>query len=534
MPVSDLRWLLLERANQWPQKNAYIFIDDSGKPASITYQQLAERAQAMAGYLSNQSALQSSRALLIYPPGFDFLYALFGCFYSNIQAIPIALPKPKTHDLFTYFIQHAKPQWILTHSTLVDRIQPFLNSSNSQAKLVCTDTLEALSNPILPEPNSTIALIQYTSGTTTLPKGVLVSFENLNHNLNAIQHHFKLTAHHVCYSWLPHYHDMGLIDGLLTPLFTNCLGILSSPFFVISNPANWLRVITEFSVNHTGGPNFFFDLCVEKVSQDTLNTVDLSSLTHLYVSAESVRKKTLERFASYFAVCGFQKELFTPGYGLAEATLMVSCKELNTPLHTEIKNGNEYIGLGRPIPDMKAIIINSETSKLTTGDEIGEICVSGPSLTPGYFADDQLTHDSRITIGNTTYFKTGDLGFFKDNDLFVVGRIKDTLNVRGTKYQPEDLEYIVAQCHPQLVAMPCAMISVQQETEKIVVLQEVNRHVTESQARTIRETIAQAIFIAFGLSVFDIKLLPPGSLEKTTSGKVKRLENRKRYEQGLL
>lgn len=525
--------MLLERARQWPQKMAYTFIDDSGKPASITYQQLAESAQSIAGNLCNQGVLDSSRALLIYPPGFDFLYALFGCFYSNIQAIPIALPKPKTQALFTHFIQHAKPQWILTHSSLVERIQPFINSSNRNVHLVCTDTLDPLPSAILPEPKSTIAIIQYTSGTTTLPKGVLVSFDNLTHNLNAIKNHFQLTANHVCYSWLPHYHDMGLIDGLLTPLFTNCLGILSSPHFVISNPANWLQVITEFNVNHTGGPNFFFDLCVEKVSKERLNKVDLRSLTHLYVSAESVRKKTLQRFALHFSEFGFRQELFTPGYGLAEATLMVSCKELNAPLRTEIKAGNEYMSLGRPIPDMKVLIINPETTKLTTGDEIGEICVSGPSLTPGYFEDERLTADSRITIENKTYFKTGDLGFLSEGELFVAGRMKDTLNVRGTNYQPEDLEYIIAQCHPQLAAMPCAVVSIQQESEKIVVLQELSGSASDIQRQSVREAIAQAVFMSFGLSVFDIKLLPPGSLQKTTSGKMKRLENRKLYEQGL-
>lgn len=536
MSSSDLRQLLLERARHQPEKIAYSFIQDSGLPLSITYQQLLHHANSVSEFLLKESGREAGRALLIYPPGFDFLYALFGCFLSGTQTIPIAIPKPKTQELFKHFINHAHPHLILTHTSLEKRIGLLLQDQNKTLPLVCTDALKPVTNtPFDSKEKSNIAVIQYTSGTTTLPKGVLVTYENLAHNLTAIKNHFRLTSQSVCYSWLPHHHDMGLIDGLLTPIVNDCLGILSSPLFVISNPTHWLQVITDYKVTHTGGPNFFFDLCVDKVASDRLSQFDLRSLTHLYVSAESVRKKTLHNFSTHFSSCGFQQELFTPGYGLAEATLMVTCKELNSPVKVKVKDGNEYVGLGKVIPDMKIKILDPTTSAEVDAGIVGEICVSGPSLTPGYFGDEARTRESRLVFKNETYFKTGDLGFLEQEELYVVGRLKDTLNIRGTNYQPEDLEYIIAQCHPLLAATPCAVISILQEVEKIVVLQEIKRDLADHNTlQSIKESIAHAIFIAFGLSVFDIKLLPQGSLLKTTSGKVKRLENRARYEKGLL
>ncbi len=536
MSSSDLRHLLIERAIRQPEKIAYLFIQDSGIPISLTYQQLLYHANSVSDCILKKSWKDAGRALLIYPPGFDFLYALFGCFLSGTQTIPIAIPKPKTKELFKHFINHASPHLILTHSSLEERIEPFLRDQNKMIPSICTDVLKPIENTTINvKEKSNIALIQYTSGTTTFPKGVLVTYENLVHNLTAIKNHFHLTSQSVCYSWLPHHHDMGLIDGLLSPIVNDCLGIISSPLFVISNPTHWLQVITDYKVTHTGGPNFFFDLCVDKVDKNSLTRFDLRSLTHLYVSAESVRKKTLDSFSAHFSPCGFRKELFTPGYGLAEATLMVTCKELNTAVTIKAKDGNEYVGLGKAIPEMQIKILDPVTAAPVDAGIVGEICVAGPSLTSGYFADEARTRASRLVIENETFFKTGDLGFLDQEELYVVGRLKDTLNIRGTKYQPEDLEYIIAQCHPSLAAMPCAVISIQQEVEKIVVLQEIKRDITDYNTRqAIKESITQAIFVAFGLSVYDIKLLQQGSLRKTTSGKVKRLENRELYENGLL
>ncbi|MEQ1587319.1 MAG: AMP-binding protein [Cyclobacteriaceae bacterium] len=519
-----------------PDKIAFIFIRDSGKADQLTYQSLYLKSSSLARRLSQQSG-NSGGALLIYSAGFDFIIALFACMLANIPAIPIAMPKPRTKDLFRHFLNHTKPDFILTTTSIEGRIKKLLPEAVSTYCLMTTDSAESDTKGFVPAHTSIeIALIQYTSGTTTQPKGVKISFENLYHNLSAIQQHFELDDKSICFSWLPHYHDMGLVDGIMTPFFNGCLGILCSPHYVISNPTQWLKVINRYRVTHTGGPNFFFELCTERIQSASLKGTDLSSLTHVYVSAEPVRKKTLEKFAAYFSTCGFDLNLFTPGYGLAEATLMVSCKAMDTSLHYFVNDGQEYVGLGKAIPGMEIKIIDPVLHQEVKLGDTGEICLRGLSLTPGY-TDGEKSEQTMISLPASyetqSYFRTGDKGFLVADELYVVGRFNDTIHIHGLKYQPEDLEYIIINSHPTLFTSPCAVFSIlKNEEEKIVVLLEVKEMTDSDKSIEVENSIRDCIFQAFGLTVFDIILLPQGSILKTTSGKIKRSETKFNYLQG--
>lgn len=534
----ELLRLFLQRVKINPDKTAFHFRQDAGNAIELTYQDLYERSGAVARILEQRKNDYTVRALLIYSPGIDFIIALFACFLSNITAIPIAIPRPRTKELFLHFLNHANPHFILTSANHETRIKKLIPDDIASNQFIITDTIPHTDEDYMPQNTANeIALIQYTSGTTTQPKGVMISFENLAHNLRAIQQHFQLHEKSICFSWLPHFHDMGLIDGILTPLFNNCLGILCSPSYVISNPTRWLKIINLYQVTHTGGPNFFFDLCSERISPTIAKEFDLKSLTHVYVSAEPVRKKTLEKFATLFSASGFQLNFFTPGYGLAEATLMVTCKTPNSSLRFYVEKGQEYVGLGKPIPDMEIKILDPTTLQEINAGEIGEICLRGPSLTLGYYADKEKTLQAYVSLPAKGeihgYLRTGDLAFMQRGELFVVGRMTDTLLIRGLKYAPEDLEYIITQSHPALAASTSTVFTINQdEEEKIVVLQELKKIHDSHDLESIRNSIKDSIYQALGLTVFDIILLPEGSILKTTSGKIRRSDTRIKYMQG--
>lgn len=536
--------LLLERLlgylSLYPNKIAYEFLMDEKKSRTISNKQLLDGAKTIAHQLNNSNS--AGRALLIFNPGFEFIQALFGCFLSNTSAIPIAIPKPKSIDLFKHFLAHANPDYILTTANLAERINHLETEVQRLPTIIEVDTIstDKVSHP-LPSISNDIAIIQYTSGSTANPKGVTVSFDNLYHNLVAIKNHFGLTETSVCFSWLPHYHDMGLVDGLLSPLFNQCKGIICSPLTVVANPLNWLQFIDRFKVTHTGGPNFIFELCVDKIPNESLAALNLQSLSHFYVSAEPVRKTTLEKFSYFFKNTGFKISQFTPGYGLAEATLMVTCKKRNEPLtfHTIEENGfaKHYVGLGKTIPGITLKIINPATLKVLPENQQGEIVLSGSTITKGYYNDDESSQAAMMQIDekgkSNTYLRTGDLGLLVNDELFITGRIKDTIIIRAIQYRAEDIEYVAGNCHPSLFKPGSAAFSVEvDEVEKLVVIQEIKRAYWENCNQSeVSIKIREAVFNSFGLTIHDLILAPQGSIPKTTSGKIKRKDSKRQYEQ---
>lgn len=410
--------------------------------------------------------------------------------------------------------------------------------------IIEVDKLQVSSEPqSIPQRKNDIAIIQYTSGTTSFPKGVTISFENLFSNLAAIKNHFGLNESSVCFSWLPHYHDMGLVDGLLSPLFNQCSGIITSPVTIVANPLIWLKAINKFKVTHTGGPNFIFDHCVEKIDSTKVTGLNLESLSHFYVSAEPVRKTTLEKFAAHFKGTGFGSSQFTPGYGLAEATLMVTCKEVGSVLNYLVMDDHDiqktYVGLGRPIPGIQIKIIDPETRDEKEDGESGEIVLRGPTITRGYYNDELRNSYLHIEVdengSSVSYLRTGDIGLLINGELFVTGRLKDTINIRGVQYYAEDLEYVISNCQPSFVKAGCAVFGIAMASgEGIVVIQEIKKgDWGTADYKGITDSIREVIFDTYGLIIHDIILLPQGSIPKTTSGKIKRSECRNQYLKGV-
>lgn len=522
-----------------PKQVAYLLQTEEGNELPLTYEELWNQTRKVAQHLYSKKS-QSENALLIFNPGFEFIYTLFGCFYSNTTAIPISIPRPKTKALFQHFIDHAAPKFILTTSDLTDRIRALLNEDDLHLEIIEIDQLPNVAGPFTPQaPINPLAIIQYTSGSTAFPKGVMITFDNLHHNLNAIKNHFGLHEESVCFSWLPHYHDMGLVDGLLTPIFNQCRAIICSPYRIVSNPIRWLQAIDNFKVTHTGGPNFILDLCVDKISKQDADRLNLRSLSHIYVSAEPVRKKTLTRFATHFSAAGFRSTLFTPGYGLAEATLMVTCKERNKSLRyrtlTTETSLQEYVSLGKPIEGVQLKIINPETGEQRNEGESGEIVLSGPTIAKGYYRDKASTSKATIDLmedgSAIPYLRTGDVGLLSDGELFVIGRLKDTLIIHGVQYQAEDLEYVASLSHPDIHQSSCAAFSVDiQNLEHTVIIAEIRRSKwKQGDKNLIKNSIREAVFDNFGIGIHAIVLVPQGSIPKTTSGKLRRGDCRMKY-----
>lgn len=517
-----------------PNQVVYSLIRDDQSIATLTCQELLKGIESSATALSK---IKSKRALLVFDTGFEFVYGLLGCFISRVAAVPVAIPKPKTQDLFKHFLEHAQPDAIVTAPSLRSRIDQLI-PADIRSNINIIEVKDGDNSTVdleLPDGDE-IALIQYTSGSTSQPKGVTISFDNLEHNLDAIKNHFGLNKNSVCFSWLPHYHDMGLIDGLLSPLFNQCKGVIASPRIVVANPLVWLKAIETFKVTHTGGPNFILDLCVDKVSKIDAEKLDLSSLSHVYVSAEPVRKTTLDRFSSHFKDSGLKSNLFAPGYGLAEATLMVTCKARNKKL-SYLSTGNTlatYVGLGLPIPGIDIQIIDPDSGQLLKEGKQGEIILYGTTITRGYFNDPEKTKAVNITIDvdgeSRTYLRTGDIGLLSDGELFITGRLKDTIIIRGVQYFAEDLEYVTSLSSDALLRSACAAFSIENsEVEKIVIMQEVKKSADRFSPAETSERIRANVFDHFGLSVHDILFLAQGSIPKTTSGKIRRGECKNQY-----
>lgn len=521
-----------------PSHTAYQYISNT-KVHLFTNGQVLQKSIAVANSLQIVEKKFPKKALLVFNPGLDFISSLLGCMLANVIATPIPIPKPRTRELFQYFLHHLQPDFLFTNSELAPRVHHLLSTDEELGfNIIQVDQL-ASEKVVLENPagQQDIALIQYTSGTTHHPKGVVITYDNLLANLIAIQQHFGLSNSSTTFSWLPHYHDMGLVDGLLTPLFNQCTGILTSPYQVVSSPISWLKAIEKYQVTHTGCPNFILDLCVDKIPKNVASQLNLQSLSHLYVSAEPVRKKTLERFASHFRKAGFKPTMFTPGYGLAEATLMVTCKNPGEDLKIFFTQHGEYVSLGNPIPKLELKIIDSVSAKILPEGEIGEVIISGPTIMKGYYQDAKKNQQVFLEldgIENKTYLRTGDLGFMQKGELAITGRIKDTLIVYGTQYHAEDLEYVVADTCIDFMKSGCAVFSIEFDgTEQPVVIQEVKRNAVHAPGITAKKGLIQdALFNYFGLKAYDILMVRQGSIPKTTSGKIRRVECKNLYLRG--
>lgn len=543
--VLSLVELLQQRATTAPERTAYCFLGDGETGETrITYGELNRRARAIAACLQDMGA-RGERVLLLYPAGLAFIEAFFGCLYAGVIAVPTPLPRRNAQRLQA-LATDAGAKFALTSTASLTKLSKLV-----PLRWLATDSIDDGTyheSELSPE---SLAYLQYTSGSTSTPKGVMVTHGNVLHNSASIHQGFAHTPDSRALTWLPHFHDMGLIDGIIQPLYGGFPGFLMSPVSFLQQPLRWLEAITRFQITHTGGPNFAYDLCVRRVHKEQRAMLDLQSWRVAYNGAEPVRFETLQRFANEFRECGFRREAFYPAYGLAEATLKVSggnsfvtctvrsdALEQHHVVETVPEQGatRTLVGCGQAGLDTEIEIVDIETSTRCDVNAVGEIWVHGPGVAAGYWRRPEETEEqfhARVAgAGEKTYLRTGDLGFVHEGELFVTGRVKDLIIVRGRNLYPHDLELAVEQCHEALRAGGGAAFSFEvEDEERLVVVQELEPR-QQRNPEALVELIQQALAEEFEVQPYAIVLVKAGSVPKTSSGKVQRGACRSKFETG--
>ena len=548
--ASTLVELLRFRAGEDPDRIAYTFLlNGESEEGHVTYGELDLRARAVAARLQALGA-RGERALLLYPPGLEYIAALFGCFYAGVTAVPAYPPRRnKTDPRLQSIVGDCGPTLALTTRELLGEAERLCAHTPELAGLrwMATEDVPAAEAGGWRDPEAdgeTIAFLQYTSGSTAAPKGVMVSHGNLLHNFALIEGFCGYTPQTRSVIWLPPYHDMGLIGGILQPLFTGYWAALFSPVAFIQRPARWLEAISRYQATSSGGPNFAYDLCVHAVRPEERAGLDLSHWEIAFNGAEPVRHETLRAFSESFAPCGFRARAFYPCYGLAEATLMVTGSRpeglpvevavepeaLGAGVVREADAEGRYrlVGSGRSAASQRVLVVDPGTLRACAADRVGEVWVAGPSVARGYWGRAAETAETfgafEAGTGEGPFLRTGDLGFLADGELFITGRLKDLIVIRGRNHYPQDVEQTAMRSHAGLRAGSCAAFSIDLDgEERLVVVQEVSRHAAAGvDVEEVGEAIRRAVAVEHGVQVHAVALVRPGGVPKTSSGKVQR------------
>jgi len=559
--VSSLVGLARQRAQYRPDHPAYVFLSgDQLSQSRLTYSELDLRARSIAGVLQGLKA-RGERALLLYPPGLEFIAAFFGCLYAGAIAVPAYPPRLNRNALRIVSIaQDSQASLILTTNAVLLRLDALAAHAPELAKLrwFPTDNLQAPGGDRQDfyADGQALAYLQYTSGSTAAPKGVMISHANVLDNSAYLAKAFRHSAEDISLSWLPHFHDLGLVHGILQPMYSCFPGYLIAPMSFLQRPLDWLRAISRFRVTHSDGPNFAYALCVDKITSADKKDLDLGSWRMALNGAEPVFPETIERFSTAFAACGFKRIAFYPAYGLAEATLVVSggkkgpdltyCSVVSSALE---QNKVLFADVGAPgartlvasgcfAPPMQVEIVDPESCRKCAQDTIGEIWVAGPSRALGYWKQPEetervfgaaLAHDSEHT-----FLRTGDLGFILDGNLFITGRLKELIIIRGRNHYPQDIERTARESCPEILFGAGTAFSVTVGTEeRLVLIQELKRRQKVDVEQFFRRARA-AILEEHEVQVHEIALVHAGSIPKTSSGKTQRGLCRKEFLEGTL
>jgi acyl-CoA synthetase (AMP-forming)/AMP-acid ligase II len=553
--------ILKDRASRRGQDVVYRFL--SGKEEhSLTYEQVDQLACSTAAALL-QHCSPGDRALLIYPPGLDYIVALFACMYARVIAVPSYAPRPnRPMTRLESIVANSEPAVLLTTNSLLDAPKSIFrqpDSPLSRLQMIATDNLSVNTPAPIPideiRPETPI-ILQYTSGSTAFPKGVTLTHGNVVHNTAAIEKNFPLDTGSSTVFWLPPYHDMGLMGGLLQPLYTGFPVTLMSPVAFLQRPVRWLQAISQYRATCSGGPNFAYDLCVRRISDEEVDELDLSTWKVAFNGAEPIRKQTLDEFAEKFESCGFDRRAFHPCYGLAESTLMstgmdrqgtgvqfkaVSREALEKdqakpPVSSEDESW--LVSSGHAAGNLDVRVVDPATSEPVPSGRVGEVWVKGPSVAAGYWnrpVETAETFQARLASGDGPYLRTGDLGFLEDDQLYITGRIKDLIIIRGQNYYPHDLEFTAQRSHAAIQPSSAAAFSVLKDgLEHLVLIQEVDVRLTPEVLQEITSRISASISETHDLRVDDIVLVKPWSLPRTTSGKMQRYICRTAYLSGTL
>jgi acyl-CoA synthetase (AMP-forming)/AMP-acid ligase II len=581
MALKSLIEALRSRAEREPDGRAYGQWGDLDVERWLSYGELEQQARAIGARLQAVGA-KGARVILLYPPGFEYNAAFFGCLCGGAVAVPAYPPDParldRTLPRLQAIIADAQAGFVLTTSEIAGMFEAVAAhvAGLEHLKWIATDGLEDGSEWRDPQVDGdTLAFLQYTSGSTGSPKGVKLTHGNLLHNVSVIHRVSSSRRDETMVSWLPPYHDLGLIGSIIQSLVVGFPLVQMSPTDFLRRPLRWLQAISKTRASMSGGPNFAFDLCVQKVSRDQRSKLDLSSWEFAYLAGEPIRASTLERFSEAFADCGFRKEAFWPCFGLAESTLMVTHSGArsrgfctSTLPESEAHRSPQVVGTGRAIPESEVRIVDPATRAQLADGQVGEVWCSSPSVASGYWnraEESEQTFGARLISGEGPFLRTGDLGFLREGELFVTGRLKEVVIIRGRKHYPTDVEDTVERTHFGTsfyrAGGSAAFSAIIDEEERLFVAVELERRQRarrqESQPTDERRrgrdrrhrafaykgeapaappepdeivrAVRRSIALEHGVEVAGVFLLRPGSIPKTSSGKKQRLLCRKLF-----
>jgi acyl-CoA synthetase (AMP-forming)/AMP-acid ligase II len=549
------------RAEQRGEAVAYTFLlDGDGRETNLTYAELDRRARAVAARLQHE--LQpGNRAILVFPTGPDFIAAFLGCLYARVIAVPVPEPFTDRHFLrIKNIVADAGTRHILTTNQFLTAVnQRFAGNPDIQAlRWLATDTLDPAGadawqpQPIAPDD---IAFLQYTSGSTAAPKGVIVTHRNLLANSDMLRQVYQSDQESLLVSWLPLFHDLGLVAKMMQTLYVGCRCILMSPLAFLQKPVRWLQAISHYRGEISGAPDFAYAITARKVTPEQKAGLDLSSWRLAFNGAEPVRAATLEQFADAFQSCGFRREALTPAFGMAEATLFIAGGPLNYgPIYYEIDAaafGRNRIVLAQAgeasltavacgrfdWADQQLKIVNPDTLNECAADEVGEIWLAGGHIGRGYWnkpAETEATFQAYTADTNAgPFMRTGDLGFVHEGQVYVGGRIKDLIIIDGQNHYPQDIEFTVEDAHPAVRQGCTAAFPIDHEgQERLVAVAELREPVNADSpwdTQVIAQELRRAVAKEHGIPLYDIAFIKARTIHKTSSGKIQRRACRTDY-----
>jgi acyl transferase domain-containing protein/acyl-CoA synthetase (AMP-forming)/AMP-acid ligase II/acyl carrier protein len=560
-PPATLTALLRGHAERRPNRVGFGFLADGvNLKDEMTYAALDRSASRVAGLLRADS-VRGEPVLLLYAPSLEYVSAFFGCLYAGAIAVPAYPPhRNRSVDRLVAIVRDSGARVVLCSAAVRDSIERVVADAPELRSLhwIATDEAAANADPFVDESSTpeTLAFLQYTSGSTSTPKGVMLSHGNLFHNARCITEGFHLGDQSQSVFWLPLYHDMGLIGGVLQPMQVGRPSFLMAPATFLSQPVRWLQAISKYRATISGAPNFAYDLCTNKVTDEQLADLDLSCWLVAFNGAEPVRADTLERFAARFAPCGFRATASYPCYGLAESTLIVTGgNHDHAPVTMTVsrtgleqhrietvpadhEDGRTLVGCGEALLDQRVVIVDPDTFVPCPPDRPGEIWISGPSVAQGYWKKPELsaeTFAARTADGDGPYLRTGDLGFVHGGELFITGRIKDLVILRGRNHYPQDIEQTVEASHPAIRPACCAAFAVDDaDGERLVIVAEVERSERKADVSDVAQAARRAVAEHHDVQIDSFVLLKPGSVPKTSSGKIQRHACKTGYLDGSL
>jgi acyl-CoA synthetase (AMP-forming)/AMP-acid ligase II/acyl carrier protein len=564
LPFRSLGELLKTRVVTWGDKLLYRYLEDGLiETDRITYRQLWEKSVKVAASIQSKCN-KGDRIIMLFPAGIGFIVSLFGCFLSGTVGVPVYTPKKnRGFDRFSSILSNCQPSLILgTERLLADvennfKEEPVLRDIPKLSYESSVDSsYGSWAEPDI-DPDDP-AILQYTSGSTGDPNGVTVTHGNILFNSEFIKRAFGHDENLVGMNWLPGFHDMGLIGALLQPVYVGGNNSIIPPGTFLLRPQNWLKSIGKYKAVTAGGPNFAFDYCCERISDDMLDDIDLHTVRPLFCGAEPIKMETLEKFAEKFKDCNFSIDQFYPCYGLAENTLIVTGGELDAkPVYlnvdakkleqgvVEVASANSespvqtLVGCGYPMVGTTVCIVDPTHQKILQNGKVGEIWVSGPSVARSYWHNDRKSKETFHAFtdnGKGPFMRTGDLGFIHGGQLFITGRIKDLIIIRGLNHYPHDIEHTVENSHDALQLSGSAAFSADMgHGEELVIVCEVKRTAIRTlDADEVIRRLRESISAKHQVEIAALTLVRPGSIPKTSSGKIRRIECRKEFLKGNL